>query len=513
MATGRLPMHKIREILRFKWVLARTHRDTAKALGVSLGAVGSVLRRAADRGLTWNEVEQISDEALELQFYPPRIISKREQDLPDPAWIHSELHRAGVTLELLHLEYLQKHPTGYKYSAFCLYYRKWRKRQKPSMRQMHKAGEKIFTDFSGKRPRIVDRTTGEVKPVELFVATLGASNYTYAEAVLSQKIVDWVYCHVHAFEYIRGVTAVLVPDQLKSAVTRSDRYEPGLQRTYEDMARHYGTAIIPARPRKPKDKAKVEVAVQIVQRWILARLRDEVFFSLAALNKRIRELLQELNKRPMKTYGGQSRRELFEKIDRPALRPLPAEPYAVVEWKKVKVNIDYHVDIDRHFYSVPHRYIHQKLEARFSATTVEILAKGQRVASHKRSYQPGLHSTVAEHMPKAHQKHLEWTPSRFIHWAESIGPSTQILVSRILTSRPHPEMGYRSCLGILNLSKRYEHERLEAACARALAVDARSYRHVANILKNGLDRVPLEQAQQEQLPLQHENVRGPDYYQ
>jgi transposase len=513
MATERLLMHKVREILRFKWVLGLPHRETAKGLNVSAGAVAAVLARTREADLTWSEVERLSDEELERRLYGPRERPVREQSLPDPVWVHNELKRSGVTLELLHLEYLERYPDGYRYTSFCNHYRRWRKRCRPSMRQIHKAGEKMFCDFSGKRPCIVDRLTGEVINVELFVSVLGASNYTYVEAVRTQRVTDWIACHLHAFEYIGGVTAVVVPDQLKSGVTRACRYEPGLQRTYEDMARHYNTAVIPARPRKPKDKAKVEVGVQIAQRWILARLRDELFFSLADLNTRIWELLEDLNDRPMKTYGGKSRRQLFEELDKAQLRPLPDERYCLAEWAKARVNIDYHVEVERHFYSVPHALIHETLDVRLTNATIELLHKGRRVASHKRSDLPGRHTTISEHMPKSHQKHLEWTPTRLIHWAGTIGPSTQALVSEILASRPHPEMGYRSCLGILRLAKRYDNERLEAASARALGVGARSYRHIAAILKNGLDRVPQEEPETNQLPLLHENVRGPGYYQ
>jgi transposase len=380
------------------------------------------------------------------------------------------------------------------------------------MRQVHKAGEKLFVDFSGKKPHIVDPKTGELIEVELFVAVLGASNYTYAEATASQRGPDWISAHTHAFSFYEGVAGALVPDQLKSGVVVPCRYEPGLQRTYEEMASHYGTAVLPARPRSPRDKAKVEVAVQVAQRWLLARLRNQTFFSLTEMNERIGELLEDLNHRKMRLYGA-SRRELFEKIDKPALRPLPERPFVYAEWKKVRVNIDYHVEVDHHLYSAPHDLVHEELEARFTSTTVELLHRGARVASHARSYVRGQHTTKPEHMPKAHQKHLEWTPSRLVHWAGTIGPRAQELVQSILAERPHPEMGYRSCLGILRLAKQYGNERLEAACARASAVRARSYRHVASILKNGLDRAPLPGSSEPDAPrAPHENIRGGGYY-
>jgi transposase len=342
---------------------------------------------------------------------------------------------------------------------------------------------------------------------------LGASNYTYAEATRTQQVADFISSQVRTFEFLGGVPAVLIPDQLKTAVTHACRYEPAIQRTYQELAEHYGTTVLPARPAHPRDKAKAEVSVQIVQRCILARLRHQVFFSLAALNARIAELLLELNRRPMRLYRA-SRLELFERLDRPALKPLPAERFEVAEWKRARVNIDYHVELDGHYYSVHHSLLHEAVELRVTATTVEIFLRGQRVASHPRSFLRGKHTTEPAHMPKAHQRHSEWTPSRLIHWAGTIGAQTAALVAAILSDRPHPEQGYRSCLGILRLAKHYGPERLEAACARAVAVRARSYRHVDSILKNGLDRTPLPASEPATAPpaVKHEHLRGGDYY-
>jgi transposase len=419
-----------------------------------------------------------------------------------------------VTLELLHLEYLEKYPDGYRYSQFCEIYRRWLKQRHLTMRQEHRAGEKLFVDYSGNKPHYIDPETGEQIDVELFVAVLGASSYTYAEATATQQSHDWIASHVRALEYIGGVPGALVPDQLKSAVTQSCRYEPGIQRTYEELAQHYGTAVLPARPAKPRDKAKVEAGVLVAQRWILARLRNQTFFSLEALNERIAELLEELNARIMRVYKA-SRRQLFDKLDALALKPLPSQRFVYGEWSWAKVNIDYHIEVDGHYYSVHHSLLHQKVEARTTATTVEIFIKGARHASHVRSQARGRHTTKPEHMPKAHQKHLEWTPTRMIDWAASIGPQTAALTRAILDERAHPEQGYRSCLGILRLGKRYGNERLEAACARAVAARARSYRHVDSILKKGLDRLPpleAESATESRPPVEHENIRGRDYY-
>jgi transposase len=508
-------MRKTREILRLKWLLGRSHREVARSLGISFGVVARTLKRAGDAGLDWPAVQRLKDEELESRLYPgtPGGIPSRTRPLPDCAAIDIERRKHGVILEVLHLEYLEKHPDGYRYTQFCEIYRRWLKRHGLTMRQTHRAGEKLFVDYAGKKPHIVDPRTGECVEVELFVGALGASNLTYAEATLSQRGPDWIASHVRTLAYIGGVPGAIVPDQLKSGVIAPCRYEPGIQRTYEEMAEHYGTVILPARPASPRDKAKAEVAVQIAERWILARLRHETFFSLAAINERIAELLEELNDRPMRRYG-MSRRQMFERIDRPALKPLPPEPFAYCEWKKARVNIDYHIEIDHHYYSVHHSLFQEQVEARVTSTTIEIFLRGQRVASHLRSYLRGGHTTMPEHMPKSHQQHLEWTPSRIIGWAGTIGPQTRALVEAILADRPHPEQGYRSCLGILRLARRYGEMRLEAASARALAAGARSYRHVDSILKNGLDRLPLP------LPLptprflsEHENLRGREYYQ
>ena len=512
MATERLLMRHVREILRLKWVVGLRHREVARSVGLSPGAVGKTLSRAQAAGLSWDEVAALDEDTLERRLYGPRLPSTAERPLPEWSYIHTERRRVGVTLELLHLEYLQQHPDGYRYTAFCNYYREWLKRHQLSMRQEHVAGEKTFVDYSGKKPHYIDPKTGERIEAELFVAVLGASNYTYVEATLTQRGPDFIASHLRAFAYFGGVTSALVPDQLRSGVTTPCRYEPGIQRTYEEMATHYDTAVLPARPRHPRDKAKVEVAVLVAQRWVLARLRHQTFFSLDELNVRIAELLEDLNDRPMRIYKA-SRRALFERLDRPALRPLPLARFIYGEWKRARVNIDYHIEVEGHYYSAPHALVHEEVFARITAVTIEIFHRGQRIASHLKSFQRGRHTTVFEHMPKAHQKHIEWTPSRITHWAGTIGKNTEKLVAAILRERAHPEQGYRSCLGILRLSKRYGNERLEAACARALTAGARSYRHVDSILKHGLDRLPLDPDTPPQPRLVHANVRGPAYYQ
>lgn len=510
MATERLSMRQLREILRQKLVLGRSNRDVSASLDVSSGTVSGAVTRARTLGLDWEKIAALGDDALEERLYGPKTVKRAGRPLPDPAYLHVELRRPGVTLQLLHLEYLEQHPNGFRYTAFCRHYNSWLAQQRPTMRQTHRGGDKLFVDYSGNKPQIVDPTTGEVTLVELFVAVLGASNFTYVEATRTQTVRDWISSHVRALEALGGVPKAIVPDQLKSGVTHACRYEPGIQRTYEEMAIHYNTTIMPARPKSPRDKAKVEVGVLIAQRWILAKIRNQTFFSLAALNERITELVRELNERQMRVYGA-SRRELFERLDKPALGRLPEARFETCEWKTARVNIDYHVEYDHHFYSVPSTLLRQEVDIRATATTVEIYVRGERVASHPRSIVRGQHTTNAAHMPKAHQAHAEWSPSRILSWAATVGPETAKLAEAILVSRPHPEQGYRSCLGILRLSKVYGAERVEAACARAMAAGARSYRHVESILKHGLDRIASSAAEETQRPA-HENIRGRGYY-
>ncbi|MCY0993105.1 IS21 family transposase [Nannocystis sp. ILAH1] len=514
MATQRLTMKNIREILRQKWALQRSHRDVAASLDVSAGVVGKVVGKASEAGLTWDAVQALSDEELERVVYDGEPASQA-RPLPDFSYIHTERRRKGVTLALLHIEYLEKHPNGYRYTQFCELYRAWLKRRGLTLRIDHVAGDKAFVDYSGNKLHIVDPNTGECIAVELFVGVLGASNLTYAEASMTQRGHDFIASNARMLEYFGGVPAALVPDQLKAAVTRPCWYDPKIQRTYAALAEHYGTTVMPARPGKPRDKAKVENAVLIAQRWIAARLRDEVFHSLPELNARIAELLEDLNTRPMRKYGNISRRALFERIERSELCPLPAVRFEHCEWKTCRVNIDYHVEIDRHYYSVPYTLVGEAVEARFTATTVELLHRGKRIASHPRSFVPGRHTTDPEHMPKAHQRHADRSPSRILAWAKQIGPKTVELAQALMKERKHPEHGYRACLGILRLGKTYGDARLEAACARAVVVRARSYRHVESILKNGLDRAPLPDLPADtpaDKPEVHENIRGPRYY-
>jgi transposase len=456
--------------------------------------------------------EALDAATLERLLFPARPARPATQPLvPDWSVVHQELKRKGVTLFLLWQDYKAATPDGFQYSWFCRAYQAWTTKLDLVMRQHHRAGETLFVDYAGQGIPVVNSRTGEVHEAALFIAVLGASNYTYAEATWSQTLPDWIGSHVRAFAALGGVPEVVVPDNLKAAVHRAHRYEPELNRTYADLAHHYGVAVLPARAARPRDKAKVEVGVQVVERWILARLRHHTFFALTAVNAALTPLLVALNQRPFKKLPG-SRQRLFESLDRPALRPLPAQPYEYAEWKLARVNIDYHVEVDGHYYSVPYALVKQQLEVRLSAHVVELFHKGTRVASHQRSPHKGRHSTVAAHMPKAHQYYAEWTPQRLIRWAAHSGPAVAGVVDTILTARPHPQQGFRACLGIMRLGKRYGDERLEAACRRALTLGACSYKSIESILKHGLDRSPLPEKRDATAVPRHANIRGPKYY-
>lgn len=505
-------MHVLREILRLKLGLGRSHREVAAAVHVSIGKVSDVFAQARGHGIEAAAVDAMTDAELEARLYPkPPPAHGRPE--PDCAVLHLELRRQSVTLALLHLEYLGEHPDGRRYSAFCDRYRAWAKRRSPVMRQTHVAGDKLFVDYAGMKPRpIVDDATGEVTEVELFVAVLGASNYTYAEATRTQQVPDFIGSVSRTLAFIGGVPRAIVPDQLKSAVTRACRYDPAIQRTTAEMGRHYSTTILPARPKSPRDKAKVEVGVQVAERWLLARIRNETFTSLGALNARLAALTVDLNGRTMRTYKV-SRRDLFERLDRPALAPLPDQPFEVAVWKQVTVNIDYHCEFDHHLYSAPYTRVHDALWAHATASTVELLDAGGRVTSHVRSYVHGGRTTKDEHMPSAHRAHAEWTPSRILGWAEQVGPNARALCEAMLRDRRHPEWGFRSCLGLFGLAKQYGNDRVEAASRRALYAGARSYRPVKTILQHGLDRESLPEPEQPATTgATHENVRGPRYY-
>jgi transposase len=513
-------MRRIREVLRLRHECRLNQREISASVGISKGSVSDYLARAAAAKLTWAEASALDDAEVERRLFA--LVGRNEPPARVPIdfeWVHREMRRTGVTLQLLWVEYrdaaaaTDRGGVAYQYSQFCDLYADFRKKVEVSMRQVHRAGEKAFLDYSGKKPAIVDPKTGEVVDVELFVMVLGASNYTYAEATRTQRTADFVASTVRGLEYFGGVPQILVPDQLRSAVTGPDRYDPEINATYAEMARHYGVAIVPARPRKPRDKSKVEAGVLLAQRWILACLRNRRFFSLDELNAAIAELLERLNARPFQKLEG-CRRSAFETIDRPAMKPLPSTRYEVADWKDATVNIDYHVMYDDRPYSVPHGMVGTKVQVRATVSTVEILHGGRRVVAHRRCWgSKGTATTLPEHRPKSHRDYGAWPPSRIVSWAETIGPSAAALVRHILETYPHPEDGYRKCMALIRTSKTYGAARVDAACRRALAIGSPNRKSVEMILRKGLDHLPVPSTMEEpQLLLVHENVRGREYF-
>ncbi len=505
-------MRTILDVLRLRLDAGLSERHTARSLGVPRSTVQDYLARFRVSGLTWPLAPELDADALERALFACEVRRPvAHRALPDWATIAQEKKRKGVTLHLLWHEYRSVEPTGYSYSQFAEHYRRWRMTLDPVLRQEYRAGDRAFVDYAGLTVDVVDPTTGEVRTAQIFVAALGASNYTYAEATWTQQLPDWIASHVRMLEYFGGTTALIIPDNLRSGVTYASYYEPEINATYAEFAAHYGTAILPTRVLHPRDKAKVETAVQIVEREILAPMRHRRFTSLAALNDAIRERLEQLNARPFQKLPG-TRRSLFEQTDRPALHPLPADRYEYAEWRTAKVNIDYHIAVDKHFYSVPYGLVRETVTVRLTTTMLEVLHRGKRVAAHQRWYTLGGYSTDPAHRPKAHQRHLEWTPSRLVHWGQSIGVATGAVVTHILESKPHPEQGYRACLGLFSLAKRYGDARLEAAAAHAQHAGSMTYRSIRSILKQGLDHAPADHATATHLPTTHENVRGAAYY-
>ena len=512
MSQQRLPMRKIRDVLRLT-ASGLSSRKVAASLSIGGTTVIDCLQRARAAGVSWPLPEGITDEILEARLYPAATaIAAMSARRPQPDWaaVHRELRRPGVTLQLLWEEYRAAHPDGYGYSHYCELYRAWEARLSPTMRQTHVAGERMFVDYAGATLLVIDASTGEARTTQLFVAVLGASNYTYAEASWTQGLSDWIGSHTRSFAFFGGVPTMVVSDNLRAGITKACFYEPAVNRSYAEMAAHYDTAVVPARPYRARDKAKVEVAVQVATRFIVAKLRNRQFFSLCELNAAIAELVAQINNRVSRHLGA-SRRALFEELERAALKPLPAEPYVFAEWKECRVGLDYHVEIDKHYYSVPHQLLREKVWARITARTIEVFHRGKRVAAHVRSSSNRKHTTVREHMPSSHRRYADWTPERLRRQASEIGRHTAALVEIILRERTHPEQGFRACVGILRLAKTYGRERLEAACGRALDIGARSYSSVNSILKNNLDcRRPAMPA--DGPAIAHDNIRGPTYF-
>jgi transposase len=506
-------MRKLKEVLRLRFELGLGHRQIARSCSIGQATVYEYLKRAVAAGVQWPLPEDWDDRKLEEALFgrTVRRVLESRKPMPEMARIHEELQQhSHLTLQLVWEEYRQAQPDGYGYSRFCDLYQQWRRQLDVVLRQEHRAGEKLFVDYAGDTIAIHDPLGGPAREASLFVAVLGASSYTFAEATGSQELENWIGSHIRAFEFYGACPKLVVPDNTRTGVNRACRYEPDLNRTYQEMAMHYGVAVLPARPYKARDKAKVESGVLLVERWILAALRHRRFFSLPELNEAIRELLNKLNQRPFHKRSG-CRASLFTEIDRPALQPLPAERYELHEWATARVNIDYHVEFDRHYYSVPYTLTRQLVEIRATMTTVEIFHRSERVSSHARRYQHYQATTINEHRPKSHQQHLSWPPSRMLNWAQTVGPATGQLFTAILESKPHPEMGYRSCLGVLRLGQRYSNARLEAAAARAVSTGACSYRSVKSILERSLDRQPLETPETKP-PLEHNNIRGSSYF-
>lgn len=505
-------MRQIKEVLRLKHERKLSVREIGRSCAVPTSTVGDYLKRAEAAGIGWPIPEDWTEEQILERLLGAAEPAPVAGAAPVPDWrqVHEELRRKGVTLRLLWQEYRQAHPTGYGYSRFCELYERWAATLDPVLRQVHPPGEKMFVDWAGQTVPIYNSLDGSVSSASIFVAVLGASNKTYAEAFPNQQLPSWITAHCHAYNFFGGVTKVTVPDNPKTGVIEACRYEPRLHASYQEMATHYGTVIIPARPRKPRDKAKVEGGVLIASRLILAALRDQKFFHIKALNIALHAGALQLNVQPFQKLEG-SRDRWFEQHEKPVLLPLPTQPYELATWQKAKVNIDYHVVVEKHYYSAPYSLIHADVDVRLTETTVELFHKSKRVAAHVRSQQPGLFTTLEDHRPKAHQKYLQWTPSRLLHWAGKVGPNCAKLVDHIMKSRPHPEMGYRSVMGIMRLGKGVGDARLEAACRRALHFGTCSYKSIQSILEHQLDQQPLEQ----ELPLNspsHENIRGKDYY-
>jgi transposase len=506
-------MRQVREVMRLHREAGSPMRDIARMTGIARSTVRDMVLRFGRSGLSWPVPSQISDAELEGRLYGVAGVKPGRRKQPEPDWavVARELKRKHVTLQVLWDEYIAEHADGYRYSRFCDLFRGWEGRLPLVMRQSYGGGEKLFVDYAGDTVPVVDRATGEIRAAHLFVAVMGGSSLSFAHATWTEQMADWVDSHNAAFAFFGGSAQLLVPDNAKVAVIKACHFDPMVNRSYTDMARHYGTAVLPARPRKPRDKAKVEACVGIVERWLLGRLRNRTFYSLADVNAAISECLADLNDVRVLRQFRRTRRQLFEEIDAPNLKPLPADPWVHAEWKRCRVGLDYHIACLLHHYSVPHRFARREVEARITARTVEIFLGGERIAVHMRGSGNGRHTTIPEHMPSSHRRYGDWTPAKIREEAQRIGPMLSLLVDKIIENRPHPEQGYRSCLGIISLEKRFGAERLEAAALRALEIQARNYPSVKSILEKGLDRVPVPTAPERE-PILHSNIRGSGYY-
>ena len=511
MPKNGVTIRKMKEILRLYFDAKLSMHKIAKSLSVSSSVVHKYIKQAKALGIEWPLPDRITNDEELLTLLGSTQNSLENEESIDYQTIHKEFKRKGVTLQLLWEEYHDAKLITLSYSQFCRRYRSWQGKQPSSMKQTHKAGDKTFIDYSGMTFRIIDPETGEIRAAEVFIGVLGASNYTYAEATWSQKLQDWIASHVRMFEYFGGVTALLVPDNLKSAINKPCRYEPDVNPTYAELVSHYNTAVLPARPYKPKDKSKAEGGVLLVQRWILAKLRNEMFVGLPQLNTAIRKLLIALNNKPFKKMPG-SRASLFETLDKPELRSLPKFRYEYKDYKQAKVHVDYHIELEGHYYSVPFRHVGKRVEIWYNQNIVESFYKGKQIAIHARSNIKGQHTTLLEHMPKSHQKQSQWSKPRFLNWAGSIGENTQKIANHILDSKDHEEQGFRACLGLLKLGKKHSNERLESACHYAWLNNLRTRESVQSIIKKDLDKQTGLEIINLSKPITHENIRGSGYY-
>lgn len=510
---SRISMRKISEILRQHYDLKLSYRDISRSLNISVGAISDHIKRAKAEGiLTWEQARDLTEKQLYEKLFLPVNKKTAIRPKPDNTWIYREMSRKGVTLKLLWREYRSQIPNGVGYTQFCGGYKNHKLSINPSMRQTHKAGEKSFVDYSGMTVPLLSVSTGEVKQAEIFVGCLGTSQYTFVEASSSQQLADWIKSHIHFFEFLGGVSEIIVPDNLKSGVTKAHRYDPDINTNYQEWAEHYGIAIVPARARAPKDKAKVENAVGCIERQILAPLRDITFTSIVEINQAIKPLLKAFNSQKLQKMDS-SRRQLFEEIDKPALKPLPENRYQYAIWQKAKIHIDYHFVFDSHYYSTPYKYIHHKIELRVTSDTIECFYKGERIAIHKLSHKKHGFTTLEEHMPKSHKEYSKWTPERMRYWASKSGVHTEQFIEQMISSRTFPQQAYRACLGVMRLGERFGQERLELACTKALEVGATRYQQIESILKNRLEDVPLANSDNETIVINHENIRGSNYYQ
>ena len=502
-------MRQLRHLLRLAHSGASS-REMARTLGLARSTVQENLKRAEDAGLRWPLPGDLTDDVLEHRLFSHAGVKSGARRRPEPNWgsLVVEMKKPGVTMQILWEEYRAVHAGGYGYSRFCELFRGFEQRLSPSMRQEHAAGDKVFVDYSGKKIAIVDAQTGEIREAEIFVAVLGASGFTYAEATWTQTLADWIGAHVRMFRFYGGVMRLIVPDNLKSGINKSNFYDPDINRSYGMMAAHYGTGVLPARPRRPKDKAKVENGVRFAQMCILGRLRHQRFFSLAEANAAIGGALDRINDHQIRRLAT-TRRKLFETVERSALAPLPVDDYEFAEWRFARVSLDYHIEYESFFYSVPHSLIREQVDVRATDRTIEIFHRGKRVAAHQRRYGGRRHGTDPDHMPSSHRRYAEWTPERFRRWAASIGPNTEGLIVAILANRPHPEQGFRTCLGVLRLYRDLDPARAETVSARALQIGALTYKSIASIIANRLTDSP---AKPSAAVVDHANLRGPGYF-